>query len=475
MHLHGQGEGASPGGDLLLEAVDLINGAGSDLGLEVLELVGLLGQLTLDLLAELDADVDVVGNLGEVLLAETTRGHGGGTNTDTHGGEGRLVTRGGVLVAGNVDLLEDGLDTGTVQSEGLQVEQNHVVVGTTGDEGVAELLEGDLERLSVLDDLLLVLLELVGLSLLEGNSQSGDGVVVGTTLVTREDGEVDGTLKVVEDLLAGLSVGLADALAEEDHGTTGATERLVGGGGNDIGVGEGRGVDTGGDETRDVGHVHHQVAANLVGDLTHALVVDLAAVGRGTGDEDLRAVHESVLLELVVVDQAGLNVDTVREGLEVGRDGRDPSGWISMLKFTHEWRIDLLLLGSLVAVGQVTTVRKVKTHQPVVRPHDGLVDLEIGRAAGQALDVDAPLLRVETEGLESAPLAGELNLVDVLVATVVAGTRVALRVLVGHGRAKGIEDGAGGNILGGDEEDGLALALDLLFLRIVRGLHRGIE
>jgi len=38
--------------------------------------------------------------------------------------------------------------------------------------------------------------------LLEGHSQSGDGVVVGPSLVAREDGEVDLVLKVVVDLQA---------------------------------------------------------------------------------------------------------------------------------------------------------------------------------------------------------------------------------------------------------------------------------
>jgi hypothetical protein len=53
----------------------------------------------------------------------------------------------------------------------------------------------------------------------------------------------------------------------------------------------------------------------------------------------------------------------------------------------------------------------------------------------------------------------------VLVATVVAGAGVTLRVLVGHGRTERIEDSAGSDILGGDEEDGLALTLDFLLLQ----------
>lgn len=72
MTLDGKREGDSPGSDLLLQAVDLLNFTRSDLGLEVLELVVLLGELALDLLAQLDAGVDVAGDLLEILLAETS-------------------------------------------------------------------------------------------------------------------------------------------------------------------------------------------------------------------------------------------------------------------------------------------------------------------------------------------------------------------------------------------------------------------
>jgi hypothetical protein len=127
--------------------------------------------------------------------------------------------------------------------------------------------------------------------------------------------------------------------------------------------------------------------------------------------------------------------------------------------------ISLLPLGGLVTVAEMTTVGEIQAHQPSVGGHDGLVHLEVGGAAAQALDVDTPLGRVEVESLEGTVLAQSLNLVDVLVAAIVAGAGVALRVLVGHGGAKSIEDGTGGNVLRGDEDDGLALALDLLFLQ----------
>ena len=46
------------------------------------------------------------------------------------------------------------------------------------------------------------------------------------------------------------------------------------------------------------------------------------------------------------------------------------------------------------------------------------------------LDVDAPFLRAEVEGLERALLAETLGLVDELVSSIVSLTRVPFRVLV---------------------------------------------
>lgn len=114
---------------------------------------------------------------------------------------------------------------------------------------------------------------------------------------------------------------------------------------------------------------------------------------------------------------------------------------------------DALPRWCLVAVAQMATMRQVQTHQPIVWAHNRLVRLQVRRAAAQALDIDAPLLRVEAECLERALLAQQLDRVNVLVAAVVAGTGVALGVLVGHRRAESIEDGARGDVLGGDEKD----------------------
>lgn len=109
-------------------------------------------------------------------------------------------------------------------------------------------------------------------------------------------------------------------------------------------------------------------------------------------------------------------------------------------------------------------MREIQPHESVMRSHQGLVDLEIGRAATETLDVDTPFLGIQAKGFLGSPLAGEFNGIDVLVTTIVSGAWVSFRVFVGHGRPQRIEDSARSDILGGNEEDRLSLPLDFLFL-----------
>jgi hypothetical protein len=97
-------------------------------------------------------------------------------------------------------------------------------------------------------------------------------------------------------------------------------------------------------------------------------------------------------------------------------------------------------------------------------PHDGLVDLQVGGRAAQALDIDAPFLVIQVERLQCSCLAQQLDGVNVLVSSVVAGSWVTLGVLVGHGRAQGVKDRSRRHILRGNEDDGFSLAFDLFFL-----------
>ena len=88
---------------------------------------------------------------------------------------------------------------------------------------------------------------------------------------------------------------LACSSLAEDHPAARAAERLVDRRRDHVGVRHRVGVQAGGDEAGEVGHVDHQLGADLVGDLAEAREVELARVGRPAGEDQLRAGARSAI------------------------------------------------------------------------------------------------------------------------------------------------------------------------------------
>mmetsp|Transcript_47617 Transcript_47617/g.92964 ORF Transcript_47617/g.92964 Transcript_47617/m.92964 type:complete len:216 (-) Transcript_47617:848-1495(-) len=201
--------------------------------LQLLSLVPLL-----QILRNSHRPVEKLGDLLEVVLEETSTGHGGRAHADAARGQGRGIARDGILVGGHACELEDTFDTGPVDTAGgFQIDEDQVVVGTARHERVSAGVEFVRERGGVFEHLLLVVLKFLGVGLFEACGQGTDGVVVRSALEAREHGEVDFLLQIVHDGLS-LFGGAFLSLAEKDHGAAGPTERLVGGGGNDVRIGK---------------------------------------------------------------------------------------------------------------------------------------------------------------------------------------------------------------------------------------------
>lgn len=416
----GEGERGGKGLDLLAESGNL-NIALKSSNKVLHQLAASLG---LDSESNLHNAVQEVANLDKVGLLEGARGQGRGSETNTTGSDGRDITADRVLVEGDLGNVADALDLGAGELEGAKIPEDQVVVRTVGLDLVAVADQVGGKGLRVGNDLLGIELELGAGGLLEGNGDGGNGVVVGTSLDGGEDSLVDTALEVLTLLDLGILV-----LAEEDQSGTGTTEGLVGGGGDNVAVLEGRFSLLASNKTGNVGHVAHEVGAVLVSNLAEAGIVPLTGVSRGTADEDLGAEELGILLESVEIDETGGDVDLVGHGLEVDGGGRD------------------LLLGSLVAVGQVTTGGEVETHDAVLGLDHGGQGSKVGGGSRVRLDVDTPLLGRETEGLKGTLAAEVLDHINVLVATVVTGTRETLRVLVGQGGSVGLHDGLRGEVL----------------------------
>merc|ERR1740123_1882162 len=327
----------------------------------------------LDLRHDVHGIADELADSRKVRLHEAPRGHRRRVDAEPAGVHRRLVTWDRVLVKHDGRCLADELRLIAVHTLRPQVDQQQMVGGADGNEVEIASLQGLGQGLRILHDLLLVLLELRTLPHLERRGQRRDRLVVRATLEAREHGCVDLFLEVI--LLAP---------AEENHGTSGPAQGLVGRGRHDVGVIERRSDHTTDNKAGDVGHVSKEDRTALVRNLAHSRIVDEPRISTRARNEDLRPDAEREFLALVVIDQTSRLVEAVRNRLEV-------------LRYHGN-----LLRGQLVAVRQVATMRQVQSHDAVVDVAEGREDLEVGRAPAQGLNVDAPLLRVQPASLQSA-------------------------------------------------------------------------
>lgn len=185
--------------DFLLQLLESLGGStrtgdGADKVLEELR-----AGLFLRLKRDLDGTVEEVGNLDHLGLLHRSRSKSVGADADTTGNDSGLVARNRVLVEGDfgevTDLWykrtrvgqlngsakrRDGktnlLDLGTGETEGTEVPEDEVVLGTRSAELVIVLHELGGDGLRVLDDLSGVLLERRRGGLLEGDGNTSDSL-----------------------------------------------------------------------------------------------------------------------------------------------------------------------------------------------------------------------------------------------------------------------------------------------------------
>jgi len=81
------------------------------------------------------------------------------------------------------------------------------------------------------------------------------------------------TLKGREHSVVDLGLKPTRVLPEEDETSSGATEGLVGGGGNNISIVEGISSLLGGNQTTEVGHIHHQEGTIGISNSTETSIV----------------------------------------------------------------------------------------------------------------------------------------------------------------------------------------------------------
>ena len=223
-------------------------------------------------------------------------------------------------------------------------------------------------------------------------------------------------------------------VVRQHHAAARAAQGLVRRRRHDMGVRQRAGIDAGRDQAGIVRHVDHEEGADLVGDLAEAREVDVARIGRGAGDDQLRLVAARHLFHLLVVDQVAVGLHAVGHDLE-----------------------PLARLVGRRAVREMAALVERHAHEGVARLQQRHEHGLVGLRAGVRLDVG----EAAVEQLAGAIDGELLGLVDLLAAAVVAPAGIALGIFVGQHRARGLEHGARDDVLRGDQLDLLALAVQL--------------
>ncbi len=224
----------------------------------------------------------------------------------------------------------------------------------------------------------------------------------------------------------GLVDGLRVLLPAQDHAAPGTPQGLVGGGGHEIRIGHGAGMLSRRHQPGDVGHVHHQQRASLIGDLPQLREVDGPGIGAGAGHQDLRPAFQGDPPDLLIVDHLGLRVHPVRHEVEVGA--------------AHVHR---------AAMGQMPAVGKAHAHDGVPGLRHGEIHRHVGLGAAVGLHVG--VLRAEEP---AGPVPGQvLRHVHKLASPVVPLSRISFCILVGQAGSHGGQHRRGNKILAGDQFD----------------------
>ena len=149
--------------------------------------------------------------------------------------------------------------------------------------------------------LLLVAVEALALGLLEADRLGRNHMHQGAALDAREDRLVDRRPKT---------------LLAEDEPSPGSPHGLMSSRGRELGVGDWTGVQAGGHQAGDVGHVRHQVGPHLPGDLPEGGKVDHPGIGTGAGD-DQPGPHLPCPAPDVFVVKDAIPVDSIEMALVV--------------------------------------------------------------------------------------------------------------------------------------------------------------
>ena len=238
-----------------------------------------------------------------------------------------------------------------------------------------------------------------------------------TTLQAREDRRVDLLSKCL--------------VVRQDDATTPSAQRLVRRRGDNMRMRHRVRVHAGGNKARDMGHIHHQVGVDGIGDFAELGKIEGTRIGRATSQNDLWLAGLRLVEKRIEINLRGLFINAVLLGIE---------------PFTGQVRRG--------AVRQVTTCGKRHAEDRIARlqqrQEHGLVRL----CAGMWLHIDESSAKQLFRTLDGKCL----NNIDMLAAAIIAAAGIAFGIFIGQNRALRFENTGADDILGRDHLDLVLLA-----------------
>ncbi|SCG00672.1 hypothetical protein GA0115255_115824 [Streptomyces sp. Ncost-T6T-2b] len=266
----------------------------------------------------LEDRVEEVRALGHLGHPHPAQGEHVGSQTYA-AGDPRAVAIAGdaVLVDDDPAALQGVFGDASGQTAGPDVQQDHVGVGTAGQHVVAPVVQLTGEGAGGRDDATAALPELRGAELGERPGLRGDRVEPRSAL---EGGE-DPVLQRGTEGPAGGGARLR-VPAQQDQPAPRAVQLLVRAGGRHMGHVDRTGMDTGGDQARDVRDVRHQIRTDLVGHFAEVPEVDGSRIRTRPAEDEPRPVPAGQFGHGRVVDQP-VPVEAVAHGREEASRHRD--------------------------------------------------------------------------------------------------------------------------------------------------------
>ena len=160
---------------------------------------------------------------------------------------------------------------------------------------------------------------------------------------------------------------------------------------------------TTGNQTGDVSHINHKYGADFVGNIRKDLEINRSGVSGRTGDQQLGLILLRHIPNLVIIDQAGLVIDIIRNNI-------------------------IVLTGNIsrTAVRQMAAVCKAHTHQRIAGLQERQFHSHIGLSTGMGLHIG----KLRAKQFLCALDTQSFDLIHIITAAVIALTGQTFRILI---------------------------------------------